>query len=156
MQIILIGFMGSGKTEVSKKLGAILNLPLIELDELTLTISGRKSIKEIFELDGEGKFRELEQGALEQISGNFVLSSGGGTLLKKSGAQIIYLKTSFEVIEKRLKGKTDRPMFTENARKLYDERVNSYEKLADIIVLTDTLSATEVADEIIKSLNYAR
>lgn len=148
--------MGSGKTEVSKKLAAILNLPLIELDELTLKISGRKSIKEIFELDGEVDFREFEQLALAQLSGDFILSAGGGTVLKKFEAKIIYLKTSFDVISDRLKNKTDRPLFTENARELYDARLSGYESLADIIVLTDTRSVTEVADEIIKSLKNAR
>lgn len=148
--------MGSGKTEVSKKLAHLLSLPLIELDDEVLKISGRKNIKEIFEFDGEEKFREFEQHALAQSFGNFILSAGGGTVLKKSEAKIIYLKTSFKVIAERLKNQKTRPLFTEKARKLYDARLSEYEKLADIIVLTDTRSVTEVADEIIKSLKNAR
>lgn len=152
MKIILTGFMGSGKTEVSKKLSSILNLPLIELDELTLKLSGRKSISEIFEIDGEEKFRDFERSALKNIRDEFaIISAGGGT--KIESGKIIYLRTSFDIILDRLKGKTDRPLFNDDAEKLYQKRIPIYEKSADVIIDTDSLSADEVAEEIIKKMN---
>ena len=152
MKIILTGFMGSGKTEVSKKLSSILNLPLIELDELTLKLSGRKNISEIFAIDGEEKFREFESQTFKNIvEVDAVISAGGGT--KVESGKIIYLRTSFPVISDRLNVKTDRPLFNNEARKLYEKRIPKYEKSADIIIDTDLLSIDEVAEEIIRNLN---
>lgn len=152
MKIILIGFMGSGKTEVSKKLSAILNLPLIELDELALKLSGRKNISEIFKIDGEEKFRELEGRALKNIKEeDTIISAGGGT--KIESGKIIYLRTSFAVISDRLKGQTERPLFNNEAGKLYKKRIPIYEKSSDIIVDTDLLSVDEVVEKIIRNLN---
>lgn len=154
MKIILTGFMGSGKTEVSKKLSAILNLPLIELDQLTLKLSGRKNILEIFEIDGQEKFRVLEIEAIKSISTeDAIISMGGGSPLNLIPGRMIYLKTSLEIITKRLKDKIDRPLFDDEAGKLYQKRIPIYEKSADIIIDTDSLSIDEVAQQIIKNLN---
>ena len=60
MNIILIGFMGSGKSSVTHKLAKKLKYNVIETDELALIKSGRKNIKEIFDIDGELRFREIE------------------------------------------------------------------------------------------------
>ena len=154
MKIILIGFMGSGKTEVSKKLSTILDLPLVELDNLTLKLSGRKSISEIFKLDGVVKFRDFEKLALESIEDeNAIISMGGGSDLELISGKIIYLKTSFELIAERLKDKIDRPLFDDEAGKLYESRCPIYEKFADITINTDLLSVDEVCQKAVKNLN---
>lgn len=154
MKIILIGFMGSGKTEVSKKLSAILNLPLIELDECTLKLSGREKISKIFEIDGEEKFRKFEIDAIKSIGKeDSIISMGGGSPLGLIAGKMIYLKTSLEVISERLKDKIDRPLFDDEAGKLYQKRIPIYEKSADITIDTDLLSIDEVAEEIIRNLD---
>ena len=146
--------MGSGKTEVSKKLSAILDLPLVEVDDLTLKLSGRASVSEIFKLDGEAKFRDFEKLALESIGlGDAIISMGGGGNLELIQGKMIYLKTSFEVITERLKDKIDRPLFDDEAGKLYEKRCPIYEKQADIIIETDFLSVDEVCQKTVKNLN---
>ncbi|MCR4277198.1 MAG: shikimate kinase [Candidatus Roizmanbacteria bacterium] len=159
MKIILIGFMGSGKTTVAKILAKKLGLEVIEMDDLIINRSG-KSIDQIFKDDGENWFRELEsQIAIDQRNKeNVVISTGGGVVINaeniknlKINGKIIFLKTSFSEIKKRLKNIDDRPLFKNkrSAEKLFKFRQKLYEKNADLIVNTDGRSVEEVAYEII-------
>ena len=78
--IILIGFMGSGKTSVGKQLAKVMQLPFVDMDELIVQKSGME-ITEIFERYGESHFRELETECLKELSKDRerkVLSVGGG------------------------------------------------------------------------------
>ena len=79
MNIILIGFMGSGKSSVAALLAQKIKWPIRETDELVKEQSGRKNIKELFLLDGEIRFRELEIEVAKQISveKNIIISTGG-------------------------------------------------------------------------------
>jgi len=158
-KLVLIGFMGSGKTTVAKILAKKLNLELIEMDDLIIKRSG-KSIDQIFKNDGETKFRELESqiAADQRNKENVVISTGGGIItnedniinLKKNG-KMVFLKTSFSEIKKRLKNIEDRPLFKNKqaAEKLFEFRQKLYEKNADLIINTDGRSVEEVAYEII-------
>lgn len=159
MKLILIGFMGSGKTTVGNLLAKKLNLEVIEMDELIIKQEG-KSINNIFSQDGEIKFRELETQIAKDldIKNNVVISTGGGVVtnkknidyLKKNG-KIIFLKTSFTEIEKRLKNVKDRPLFKDKkkAKELFIFRQSLYEEYADLIVNTNGRSVEEVTYEII-------
>ncbi len=163
MNIILIGFMGSGKSSLAELLSRKMHHKHIETDELVLAISKRKSIKDIFSLDGELQFRELEIKVAKKMSNinNCIISTGGGMVmnkicidyLKKQG-KVIYLETSFEEIERRLKDDDTRPLFSDKkrARELFMFRENLYSKYADIIVSTDGKSLEEVTNCIIKIL----
>ena len=162
MKIILIGFMGSGKTTVANILAKKLNLEVIEMDQLILTKSGRNSISEIFSLDGERHFRNLETIAVKEISelNNAIISTGGGIVMKKRNLEhlkngtIFFLKTSFEILEKRLRKDDTRPLFKDKikAKKLFNLRKNIYEKWADQTILTDKKSIDEVVNNLLKNL----
>lgn len=159
MKFILIGFMGSGKTTVAKSLGVKLNLKVIEMDDLIVKKSG-KSINQIFKEDGEVYFRELEIKVAKNLAkkDKYIISTGGGVVmnqinidnLKKNG-KIIFLKTSFLEIKKRLNNIQNRPLFKDKkaAKKLFIFRQKLYEKYADLIVSTDGKSVEKITYEII-------
>lgn len=160
MNIILIGFMGSGKSTVGRLLAQRQSREHIEMDDLILYRSGRSSISEIFAQDGEIRFREFEMEIAKEVSNkkNNIISSGGGVVmnkinidyLKMSGS-VVYLKTSFHELEKRLEGDSSRPLFQNKAkaRELYDMRSVLYETYADHVVKTDNKSLAEVVTSVI-------
>jgi len=164
MNIVLIGFMGSGKTSVAKILAKRLGREAIEMDDLILKKSRRKSINEIFEKDGEKIFRSLEARAAEELSfaENKIISTGGGIVmnkknmarLKKNG-KIIYLKDSFEKIKQRLKKDQTRPLMAsrEKAKTLFQKRQPLYLRYADeIIDCVRDSDLNHIGREIIKRL----
>ncbi len=165
--IILEGFMGSGKTTVSEILADRLELELLDTDQAIEEAKGRR-ISVIFAQDGEEAFREMETQLLEMVCsehlGQMVISLGGGLplreenreLLKKAG-KVVYLRTSPETVFKRLEGddtrpllKTDDPM--KKIKELMENRRERYEAAADVIIDTDGKEPSEIADEIIEAL----
>ncbi len=162
MKIILIGFMGSGKTTVANILAKKLNLGVIEMDQLILEKSGRSNIVDIFTLDGEEHFRDLETKVFKEISAlnNIIVSTGGGVVMKEQNKEhlengkIFFLETSFAVLEKRLVNDDTRPLFKDKikAKNLFNLRQNKYKEWADHIILTDEKSINEVVDSLLKYL----
>ncbi len=119
MNIFLIGFMGSGKSSIGKKLAGKLEYEFFDVDNVIEKNTG-KTISEIFSEEGEGSFREYEQQALLQLSNkkNAVIATGGGTpcfhnnmqMIKKTGISV-YIKRSPEYLKKILKqSKQNRPL----------------------------------------------
>ena len=116
--IVLVGFMGTGKTSVGKILSKKLNLPLVDMDSLIETKEG-KSINSIFADDGEAHFRALERQMTQKLANQSgqIISTGGGIVLnqknindyKKNGL-VICLTASPEIILKRLKNDQSRPL----------------------------------------------
>lgn len=111
-KIFLIGFMGSGKTTIGKKLAYKLNIPFFDIDEEVVNDEG-KDIPTIFEMDGEDYFRQKEHEKLVQLINDnetFVISTGGGTpshhnnmdVMNTSGTTF-YLKYTPEFLVSRLK-----------------------------------------------------
>lgn len=160
MNIILIGFMGSGKSTVGKLIAQRQSKEHIEMDDLILHRSGRSSISEIFAQDGEIRFRELEMEIAKEVSNkkNNIISSGGGVVMNKInidylkiGGPIVYLKTGFHELEKRLEGDSTRPLFQNKgkARELYEMRAVLYETYADHVIKTDNKSVVEVVTSVI-------
>ncbi|MFP4466533.1 MAG: shikimate kinase [Candidatus Goldiibacteriota bacterium] len=158
--IILIGFMGSGKTAVGKKLAKKTGREFIDIDAEIVKREGMP-IKKIFEDYGEKYFRKAETETARIIlkKKNRVVAAGGGIVVKKSnisllkkGGTVVYLKNSFLRSAERLKGKTDRPLFTDlkKARQLYNSRLGLYEKAADIKVFTDKKTVSMTADAVKK------
>ena len=90
MNIVLIGFMGTGKTVVSKLLAEQLGWSLIDTDELIVKKAG-KTISQIFAEDGEVVFRQLESDVLADLQNisNQVISTGGGIILKEENRQLL-------------------------------------------------------------------
>ena len=117
--IVLIGFMGSGKTTVGLRLSYKLRKTVIDTDKLIEKKQGR-AIKDIFATDGETYFRELETQTLEELvtkARNEIVSVGGGTpvreenrkLLRKIGT-VVYLRITADAVCERLKNDTTRPL----------------------------------------------
>ena len=162
--IVLIGFMGSGKTTVGKILQEKTGFLLLDSDKEIEKQQGKK-ISEIFEEQGEAAFRKMESDYLDELSNSeqqIILSTGGGMPLfydnaermKKVG-KVIYLKASADTIYQRVKTDMDRPLLqTGDRRKTIEEllvkRDPLYQKAADVILETDALDLRMVVDEIIR------
>jgi shikimate kinase len=111
MSVVLIGYRGSGKTTVGKRLADRLWQPFVDTDELVVRKAG-KSIREIFEKEGEPAFRDLESTVVRDalMLQEHVISLGGGALLreenraalKASGHKVVYLKCEPEELHKRI------------------------------------------------------
>lgn len=163
--IYLIGFMGTGKSQVSKELGNVMELKVIDTDAFIEDLSGI-SIPEIFEQKGEDYFRTLETEVLEKIanSDRSIVSCGGGIALKdenveiiKKTGKVILLTASAENIYMRVKNDTQRPLLKNNMDvgyigELMKKRQAAYEKAADIIVNTDDKDILQICQEIVLKL----
>ena len=162
--IVLMGFMGAGKTTIGKKLAKALEYEFIDTDEWIEKEKGRK-ISDIFAEDGEAVFRDMETDLLKRLQGSeekFVLSIGGGmpvreqnrALLRNLGI-VIYLKTSKEEIIRRVSGNKNRPLLQggdleEKVTNLMNAREQIYVETAHVEVITDEKNPLEVIEEIIK------
>lgn len=159
MNIILCGFMGSGKTVVGSELAKIMGRRFVDTDELIEEEQG-VAIKAIFAMYGEEHFRDLEYECCKNVSRlkNCVVSTGGGALtfernveaLKESG-KIVFLDADFDVICDRIGDNTNRPLFQdrEKARALYVERKSKYLACADIVIdgnMSARKTAMDIAD----------
>ncbi|MCL2149800.1 MAG: shikimate dehydrogenase [Dehalococcoidia bacterium] len=159
--VVLIGFMGSGKSVVSKALARRLGRRLLETDAMVERAAG-KSIGRIFAEDGEAAFRRWEAVAVCEALAvpGAVVSCGGGVVLNaataacfKEKAAVIYLKASPEVLATRLGHSRHRPLLQTGNRlaaitALLNERKASYEQAADITIDTSRLNVEGVADTI--------
>jgi 3-dehydroquinate dehydratase type I len=159
--IILIGFMGTGKTTLSKLISEKYGIPEIDTDSMIVSKTG-KQISEIFDEEGEETFRRVETDILDEL-GTFersVVSCGGGTVLRdinirklKNFGTIVLLTAKPETIHKRIHKDNSRPLLDGNMNvgyigELLDKRKPSYERAADIIIPTDDRDIEEIAKEI--------
>ncbi|WP_426276406.1 shikimate kinase [Chryseobacterium sp. S-02] len=169
MIISLVGYMGSGKSHISKILSEKLNFKLIDLDK-EISRQNKLTISEIFEQKGEIYFRKLEREALEEILAseeNVILSLGGGTPVYYNNMEIInhnsksvFLRASVGTLSQRLlKQKEKRPLIAnisdENlaefiAKHLFER--NEFYNKAQINVITDSKTPEAIVDEIIEKL----
>lgn len=145
--IVLCGFMGSGKTVVGKELAKILGVKFVDTDELIEKEQG-VAIKAIFATHGEDYFRDLEYEMCKKVAemNGVVVSTGGGTMTFKcnvdaikEGSKVVFLDASFDVICDRIGDSTTRPLFQDKkkAKKLYDERKDKYLSAADYVINGD-------------------
>ena len=159
--LILIGFMGTGKTSLGKLLANRLGRGFVDLDQKIERDAGM-TIPKIFELHGEKYFRELEKKAVREVSErkNLVIATGGGTvkdaenvrLLKNSGV-IICLTTEPEEIFRRTERRGERPLLDKNdqrletIKKLLAEREIFYSQ-ADYTIDTTNWSPRQIMNDI--------
>lgn len=159
MKLILIGFMGAGKSTVAKKLGEHLQLPILEMDELVLQKTETKNMHELFAKGGELLLRETEIAIAKNLAkyDKSVISTGAGVVMNKiildylkPDGKIIFLNASFETIATRLADDEIRPLFKNrnDAESLYYFRLPLYLKYADQIVEVDKKSVEEITEEI--------
>lgn len=165
--IILIGFMGAGKTTIGKKLAKELDYKFLDTDEMIVSREGM-SINDIFDRYGEEHFRTLETELLAELVENnvenVIFSVGGGLPVRKDNhfylkklGKVIYLSVVESTIRERLAGDTQRPLLRGSEKEVAD-RINSmlekrdpiYREVADIILQTDNMSVSEIVEEIIK------
>ena len=162
--IILTGYMGSGKTTVGRTVAKLIEYTFVDTDEMIVEQQHR-SINEIFATDGEQAFRDMETALLKQMIDEkrerLVISTGGGMPLRAENRQllsklgkVVYLKASPKTIYNRVKDDTTRPLLKcENPMKRIEEMIAMrgplYEEGALFVVDVDELKQSEAAEEII-------
>src|SRR5574344_874415 len=165
--IILIGFMGVGKGTIARALVKESSMFAIDTDDLIESMENRK-IKKIFASDGEPYFRNLEKKTALWLEGNVkntIISTGGG-FFKQENIQnigtIVYLKSSFEGILKRIKkstnakNKLNKRQLLKNkkdALKLFNDRNSQYEKVANVVVDVENKDIDLIVKEILGIIN---
>lgn len=159
--MILIGFMGSGKTTVARILGERLDKKIIEMDEEIVESAG-KSIPEIFSEEGESGFRKYEFEVLKDFShSDAIISTGGGVvtfedsfeIIKSTEKKVIFLNADFDLLYSRISGDIKRPLAsqpTDEVKDLYNKRIAMYKDCSDIEI--DTSSGLE--ETILKIIDF--
>ncbi|MBS6734018.1 MAG: chorismate mutase [Clostridiales bacterium] len=163
--IVLIGFMGAGKSTISEYLNTLFAMDVVEMDQLIAQREGM-SIADIFEVYGEEYFRNLETALLVEMQNreNVVISCGGGTPLRecnvremKKNGRVVLLCADPETILERVKDSHERPLIENNKNveyigQLMEKRREKYEAAADIVIHTDGKSALDICEEIVGKL----
>jgi len=155
--IVLVGFMGAGKTAVGRELALQTGLPFVDTDHLIEQRAGR-SINDIFEKDGEAGFRDLERQVVADVldGPEAVVALGGGALgdpgtcAALEWANVVLLDTSLPEVLRRLKDDDSRPLLRrmKDPRALYEERLPVYRRMANFEVRADGRAPADVANEI--------
>lgn len=162
--VVLIGFMGTGKTSAGKLLAARLGSPFIDTD-MKIEQENHLTIPEIFAAHGEAYFRDLETAAVKMAAqgSNLVISTGGGVVLRgenmaalRRNGWIITLTASVDCIVARTSRDNERPLLlAEDRQKMVEtllaQRASLYAD-ADFIIDTGTLTPLQVVEEILKFL----
>nr|WP_263313185.1 shikimate kinase [Mammaliicoccus sp. Marseille-Q6498] len=163
MSIVLVGFMGVGKTTIGRVLSDHYNIPLVDIDSYIVETT-QLTIPEIFEKYGEQHFRNLEMQSLKEwLDKDVIISTGGGILDSELSKEILrgnqntfWLKCDVEILYNRIKLDQNRPNANGKSLKelkaLYSKRELSYNEIAFKQIDADR-PIEVVANEIIKSLN---
>ena len=166
--IVLTGFMGTGKSEVSRELSKVLGWDVIDIDT-EIEKSQRMKITAIFKQFGEPRFRDIEAEMIKNLSKNknVIISTGGGAVLRQENMDalrengvIICLTATSETILKRINNNNDRPLLQvedplRKIQELLSFRMPYYAK-ADIMINTENKTPPEIAEEIIKKVNKCK
>ena len=170
MNIVLIGFRGTGKSTVGRLLAKRLERYFIDSDKYIEDSTG-KTIKSIFEEDGEEGFRQIETDTIAELSkaNNKVISAGGGVVLRegnvnnlKDNGFLILLEATPEIIHNRIaqdKNTTQqRPSLTDKEpldeiKHLIEQREHAYKNAADYTINTSYVSCEDIVNEIITITN---
>lgn len=159
--IVLVGFMGAGKTTVGRNLAHRLGLPFVDSDEVVTERAGRP-IRDIFAEDGEAAFRALErQTVLEILSGfDAVVALGGGAVEDPHTREalhdkdVVYLQVDLETALTRVGEDAERPVLRDpQLEARYRARVPLYEDVATVVVPTAGRSTGAVTREILERLS---
>lgn len=163
LKIVLIGFMGAGKSAVAAVIAEKLGLESVEMDGCIVQRSGRNSINAIFENDGEHRFRELEMETARALQDktNVVISTGGGVVMNNltmyylsGNAHVVFLDAQWETLQERLADSGDRPLWQtpEAAHALYHLRLPLYRHYARVCMTVDQRSPERLASDIIRAV----
>jgi shikimate kinase len=164
MNLVLIGYRGTGKSVVAEILSRKLGMPAVSLDAEIVREAGMP-VPEIVEKHGWPWFRDLESAVTERFAkrDGLILDTGGGVILRpenteslRRGGVIFWLEASVEAIVERIRHSSERPSLTEGksflqeVAEVLEERLPLYRAAADRAIATDALSPDAVADEIIR------
>lgn len=164
--LILVGFMGSGKTSVGREISRRLGVEFLDLDD-RIEVSAGMSVREIFASRGEPAFREMEREAIRKavsVAGR-VIATGGGAFqdeenrrLLKGYAPVVFLDVTPREVVSRLPVDRTRPLLpgsgTGGEREIGDmmsARRPAYDQ-ADLTVMTDDRTVSQVADQVLERI----
>jgi len=164
MNIVLIGYRGTGKTVVGELLSIQLEMPCIGMDAQIVKKSGM-SIPEIVEKLGWTGFRDIESEVARELAGldNIIIDTGGGVIERpenieslKINSRIFWLRASVDAIVSRIQEGTQRPAltdgktFTEEVAEVLERRIPKYKSAAQFEIDTDPLTPEQVTERIIR------
>ena len=166
MNIVLIGFRGTGKSTVGKLLADRLERNFIDSDKYVEDSTG-KTIKHIFEGDGEVRFRKIEADVIAKLSrmDNKIIAVGGGDIIREDNVKnlkdngfLVLLEATPEIIHNRItqdeKTTQQRPSLTgkkplNEIKHLLEQREHPYKNAADYTINTSYVSCEDIVNEII-------
>jgi len=167
--IVLIGFMGCGKTTIGRELRRLLGYPLADMDAIIEQRAG-KPITRIFAEDGETAFRDLESGLLAELAGAEqpaqIIATGGGVVSRPENrvtlqrlGYVVWLIAPPNVIHSRTRHSNERPLLhgedpITRISELLAQREPWYRQCAHLSVDTAGLSSREIATGILESARY--
>lgn len=167
MNIVLIGYRGTGKSTVAAILGQRLGRKVISTDE-EIVKEAKQSIPQLIEQFGWDHFRNLETEVCQKLTGqdNLVIDTGGGLILKeenvrmlKENGKIFWLTAEVPMIASRISGDTQRPSlsgtksFVEEIEEILEIRKPHYQAAADHIIPTDQISPEQIAETILSRIS---
>ena len=164
--IVLIGFMGCGKSSIGRRLAKRLGHEFLDSDDLIIARAQGTSISDLFAKDGEERFRERESAELRELveAKNIVLATGGGAILREENravlhgiGRIVWLHADPETLFERASRNRKRPLLdVENPRStfnaLLESRIPIYKETADIQVDATGLPHEQTVDAIVRAL----
>lgn len=162
--LVLVGMMGVGKSTVARVLSDRLHRPVLDSDAMIEARTGR-TVREIFAADGEPAFRALETDVLRDAladttpsiiaaAGGVVLSAENRSLLKESGARVVWLCAQPSTLVERVKSGFHRPLLDDDPagtlQRMYTDREPLYREVADAIVLVDQRTIGDVVEAVMR------
>jgi shikimate kinase len=165
MNIILTGFMGTGKSTVGRRVADLLKIPFFDVDTTIKRQTG-KSIADLFQERGEAAFRVLESATIQELSmqQKAVIATGGGALLNSRNREflekngiLVCLTAKTGTLLERLKDDMTRPLLSgenmqERVERLVTERQAVY-AMCPIQIVTDDKTIEQVAQEVIEKIS---
>lgn len=166
--LVLVGMMGAGKTTVGRLVAARLARPFLDSDELIESETGR-TVREIFEADGEVAFRRIERGVLERSLASprpSVIAAAGGTVLDpanraamRRGAHVVWLRSDPAVLARRVGGADHRPLLADDPegvlQAMATDRAPLYGEVADDVIDVDELTADEAVERVLAAVGVS-
>ncbi|MEQ6898022.1 bifunctional shikimate kinase/3-dehydroquinate synthase [Microbacterium sp. KR10-403] len=158
--VVLIGFMGAGKSTVGRIVADLLGVPFVDSDVLIERREGR-SIREMFDLHGEPYFRQIERTVVAELleDRTAVVALGGGAALDPeigrmlASHTVVYLEVPYDQAMERINGDAFRPLLqTSGVRQVYERRLPVYESLATIRIDTGGRRADDIAVEVVRAM----